>query len=182
MSESANTEVWIRRTRIGVSIAICAVIAGSEYAALKQFTIVQKHGAIICIAFVVTGVIAWIIGWYNRHENIGSGATHPLSILGQSRFWGLILILSSALNYFALAYRQPAPFSSPIIAKAKQPLAFPTMKLNGLVFREHNSSAIINSQTYHIGDLIGHARITAIDRESVTVELAGTKQVVSLSR
>lgn len=57
---------------------------------------------------------------------------------------------------------------------------FPEMKLQGLALRENRPSAIINHRTYFVGDQIGEAAITAIDRHGVTLVLGTRTKILKL--
>ena len=54
------------------------------------------------------------------------------------------------------------------------------LKVQGIFYRERDPSAIINGQTVTVGDRIGTAKVVAIERQSVTVEIAQERKVLSL--
>ncbi len=64
----------------------------------------------------------------------------------------------------------------------RTPVNFPPLRIQGIVLRESQPSVMINSKIYFIGDEIGGARVVAIDRESVTLELAGQTNVLTLRK
>lgn len=55
-------------------------------------------------------------------------------------------------------------------------------QIQGIVLRESQSSVMIDSKIYFIGDEIGGARVVAIDQENVTLELAGQTNVLTLRK
>ncbi|HOW64959.1 MAG TPA: hypothetical protein P5186_17645 [Candidatus Paceibacterota bacterium] len=60
------------------------------------------------------------------------------------------------------------------------PASFPELKLQGIYFRMSNPSVLINGHNLHVGDAISGVRVVKIERQSVTVEMAGQKKVLVL--
>jgi hypothetical protein len=54
------------------------------------------------------------------------------------------------------------------------------LRIQGIFFRENSPSAIINGQTVVVGDRVGPARVVAIERQSVTVEIAEERKILTL--
>jgi hypothetical protein len=63
---------------------------------------------------------------------------------------------------------------------ATAPVAEQEYRLQGIFYRPAAPSAVVNSKTVYVGDLISGARVKAIDRQSVTLERAGQTQVLTL--
>ncbi len=55
-----------------------------------------------------------------------------------------------------------------------------TFKLQGIFYRPSNPSAVVNSKTVFVGDRIANAKVKAIDRQSVTLDLLGETKVLTL--
>jgi hypothetical protein len=55
-----------------------------------------------------------------------------------------------------------------------------TFKLQGIFYRPSNPSAVVNTKTVFIGDVVNEAKVTAIDRQSVTLVLEGQTKVLTL--
>jgi hypothetical protein len=66
----------------------------------------------------------------------------------------------------------PAPFG---VAEA-----MPAMRLQSIIYRRNQPTAMIDGQTVQAGDLLGEVRVVEIQRQSVTVEWRGQFQVLSL--
>ncbi len=62
----------------------------------------------------------------------------------------------------------------------EEPQAAPAFKLQGIFYRPSNPSAVVNSKTVYIGDLILNGKVKAIDRQSVTIDVGGATQVLTL--
>lgn len=62
----------------------------------------------------------------------------------------------------------------------QEPAAAPAFKLQGIFYRPSNPSAVVNSKTVYIGDLILNGRIKSIDRQTVTIDVGGATQVLTL--
>jgi hypothetical protein len=77
----------------------------------------------------------------------------------------------------------PAPPAS--AAESSQSTAAPedpentAFRLQGIFYRARKPSAVVNSKTVYIGDTIGGGKVTAIDRDSVTLLVEGEKKVLT---
>jgi hypothetical protein len=74
----------------------------------------------------------------------------------------------------------PAPITVPPPPPPLPKPEFPALKLQGVFYRSTNSSALINNRTVFVGDEIRNAKVIAIGRQSVTLEFAGEKHVITL--
>ena len=54
------------------------------------------------------------------------------------------------------------------------------LRIQGIFYRENGASAIINGQTVSVGDRVGTAKIVAIERQSVTVEISEQRTTLTL--
>jgi MSHA biogenesis protein MshK len=76
------------------------------------------------------------------------------------------------------APRVAAPASAPAPQKQAAPTTLakavvPKLKLQGIFYRPNNPSAMVNGKTLFIGDSIDGAKVTAIEADSVTIEMDG---------
>ena len=67
--------------------------------------------------------------------------------------------------------------SASVAADDSQPATF---KLQGIFYRPASPSAVVNTKTVFVGDRIANARVKAIDKQSVTLEVAGETKVLTL--
>jgi hypothetical protein len=74
----------------------------------------------------------------------------------------------------------PAATASSAAPPIPEPTAAPTFKLQGIFYRPSHPSAVVNTKTVYIGDLILGGKVRAIDRQSVTIDIGGTTQVLTL--
>ena len=65
------------------------------------------------------------------------------------------------------------------MAPATTPIPAP-LKLQGIFYRPTNPSAVVNSRTVFVGDIIANGKVKAIDRQSVTIDLGGETKVLTL--
>ncbi len=63
-------------------------------------------------------------------------------------------------------------------AAASAPVSF---KLQGIIYRPSNPSAVVNARTVFIGDTVGNARVRSISEQSVTLEVGGETRVLTLT-
>jgi hypothetical protein len=54
-----------------------------------------------------------------------------------------------------------------------------SLQIQGIFYKTNDASAIINGQTVFVGDRVGAARVLAIERESVTIEVAQQKKILA---
>ena len=70
----------------------------------------------------------------------------------------------------------PQPTVAPAAAQVKhEPQPMPEMKLQAIVFRMKNPSALINGRHVEVGDDVSGARVTEIQRTTVIMEWQGQK-------
>ncbi len=70
----------------------------------------------------------------------------------------------------------PAPAGAVANDGTPKPAPF---KLQGIFYRPTNPSAVVNSKTVCVGDLIANGKVKAIDRQSVTIEVGGEIKVLT---
>jgi len=71
----------------------------------------------------------------------------------------------------------PSPKVAP--AATNRPVVFPTLRLQGLIYRQPNPSALINGRTFFMGDYVGDAKVILIDTERVVLEQEGYYKVLA---
>lgn len=65
-------------------------------------------------------------------------------------------------------------------APALEPAPAPAYKLQGIIYRPSNPSAVVNARSVFIGDRIGTARVISINESSVTLDIGGETKVLTL--
>jgi hypothetical protein len=61
-----------------------------------------------------------------------------------------------------------------------KPVAFPKLKLQGIVFREPRPSALINGRTYFVGDEVQGAKVFSVALTNVVIEFQGQYKTLAL--
>jgi type II secretory pathway component PulC len=119
-------------------------------------------------------------------------------LLSDLRYWGPMLLALGIITVFIRPFRttkeepkyaeapKPKPpavvvTNPPPAPEPKGPVVFPDLKMQGVFFREDRPFAIINGQSYAVGDHVGSVRIKAIDRAKVVVELSGEYRLLTLN-
>ena len=75
----------------------------------------------------------------------------------------------------------PAPPVTTASTAAPTPAGgFPALKLQAIVYRLNNPSAMINGKTVGVGDYLDDVKIVKIDRTRVTVELNGQSRILAM--
>lgn len=85
--------------------------------------------------------------------------------------------LNDAPSASAMAATQSASAASVATAETETSV---TYKLQGIIFRPSNPSAVVNTRTVFIGETVGNARVRAITERSVTLEVGGETKVLTL--
>ena len=194
--------IW---TILGVSVAIVAVFCISVAETLVGKPLFEQNRHYVAAVLVAAGVAAWFVG---RHLGDRRRATaNVLSdeetssrsfVLLDLRYWGPMLLALGVITLFirplraaptvaAAPRREPpkvavvAPPRAPEPVKTNAPVRFPPLKMQGVIFREDHPFAIINGQSYTIGDHVGQVEIKSIDRSGVVLELSGQVKLLSLN-
>jgi hypothetical protein len=87
---------------------------------------------------------------------------------------------------------EPAPAAAPVATAAPEPAPAPAppapnpppaasaYKLQGIFYRVTKPSAVINTKSVFVGDVVASATVKAIERDRVTLELDGRPLVLTL--
>lgn len=134
---------------------------------------------IIAILTPVFGLAVWFIvkGWEL------SKTPKPAEATVNARAQALAPAPLAIPPTVPLASNPPAPVvvqaPPPVPAEPPKP-AFPHLRLQGIFWRPSRPSAVINSKTVYVGDRLETARVTGIDRETVTVQWESETKVLTL--
>lgn len=88
-------------------------------------------------------------------------------------------IPSAVLAAAANAAPAPPALLDPVLPA---PLAFPPIRLQGVIYRPTKATAFINGRMMSVGDQLEEAMLVKIDRQSVTFELGKESKVVQLAK
>jgi hypothetical protein len=119
-------------------------------------------------------------------------------------YWGPMVFVFGIIIIFIVPYKEqpsqtaavrtndvkkavPAPTNVPpaevkLQPKAPTPKVSPLLKLQGIVYRLPDPSALINGRTYFVGDQIEEARVVAIQENSATLAWGGQFHVLVLGQ
>src|SRR5437660_631908 len=161
------------RARLGFAIALGALIGVGEAEACKHIPLLRLNVSFFCVAVAGAGFFSWVLGQVT--ERASAKSEHPLIFLTSLRYWGMILIVSTAGLYSLNALRQPRA----VVAPAKAVAVFPPLELQGLVLNGAKSSALINGKVLFVGEGIGDVQLVAVDQEHATVALEGQTNVLT---
>src|SRR5258706_3013460 len=189
----SRMNIWARLGIIIIVLAIFCVIATEVF---KGHPELHAHKKTIAATLAGAATLIWLVGKVHGSNGDTTRKTDGLFTL---RFCGSliagfggivsnitpiaefvaapqsILQLSAATHRLPQLFRRESAFARPRKENDKGPL-----RVQGIFYRERDSSAIINGKTVSVGDNVGTARVVAIERQSVTVEVDQQRRVLSL--
>lgn len=169
----------VTKARIGFAIGIGMLIGIGEAEACGRIELLQRYVTAFCLFVGGAGFVGWVLGQiFQRKRMKVSEVENPFIFLKSLRYWGLILIVSTAGFYSRSALRHP----SVMVVEAKPAAVFPALELEGLVLNGAKSSALINGHVLFVGDGIGNVQLLSIEGDHATVGLEGQTKVLTLKR
>jgi hypothetical protein len=133
-------------------------------------------------------------------EDADDSSNEPF-LFANLAFWGPMILAfalvvlfipakaSSVIPVVARAPQVPKkPEAAPLPTNAEPPkvvlrtnvVVFPSVKLQGTTQRGDNSSAILNGQTYFLGETVGPAKLVSIFEASIVLEINGEFRTIQL--
>jgi hypothetical protein len=195
--------------RLGISVAIVAMFCILMMEVLQDQTFYQVYRWAICAVLLAMGVLLLLVGGFvnakirESRRDDPDGPSGPF-LLVNLQYWGLMLTIFGVIVVCIVPYKKveakesKAAAAKPKIAKkvatpmvtneppkpplmpAPKPVVFPELKLQGIVIRETNSSALINGRTYFAGNYIRDVKLISINETSAVVEVSGQQKRLQL--
>lgn len=188
--------IW---TILGMSVAIIAAFCIGVSETLVGNPVFEASRPYAAGALAVLGIIAWFLG-RKLADRRAARPDETRFVLFDFRYWGPMFVILGVITLFireirmrevpkALAAAPPKKKVEQVVVKAEpeptnappKRVVFPAMKVQGVFYRSSTPSAIINGQSYNVGDHLGEVVVKAIDRTSVLVELGGEVRVLTLN-
>jgi len=193
--------IW---TILGVSVAIVAVFCVTVAELLVGHRLFEQYRGYIALTLAISGVAAWFVGRFlgKRRQAKESDEDKKIFVLFDLRYWGPMFLTLGVITLFiqtikltkdSAAALPPAPKKTEppkqveVVAKPPPPIApggpvsFPTLKVQGIIFRDNHSSVILNGRSYEEGDLVGDVTVKEITREAVKLEKSGEVKLFFLA-
>jgi hypothetical protein len=200
--------IW---TKLGISVALAALFYIGVSEILQDKLVYEVHKWRFCVGFLAAAVVSFIVGsLLNRNMRARYRAaqgslpeaerdTDPTHgepfMLFNLAYWGVMLAIFSAIIVVIV----PTP---PIKEKPKVEVAArttnkpvqvavtppppltnpPAFKCQGVVIRDATRSALINGRTYFIGEVLGEAKLIAIETNKAVLEWRGIQVVLPAPR
>jgi hypothetical protein len=185
------------------SILMMEVLQGKAFYQVYRWAICAAMLAMGVFLLLVGGFVNARIRESRRDDE--GGPTGPF-LLVNLQYWGLMLTIFGIIVIFIVPYakvekveaRQPN-VAKPTVAKKvlppavtnvtsvtnepppkPKPVVFPALKLQGIVSRGKDSSALINGRTYFVGNYVADVKVISITETSVVVELSGQQRELQL--
>jgi hypothetical protein len=187
--------------RVGVTSIAGVVAFFAANRILRNFEEAQQHKFIIGGIIAGFGVLTWLAGRARRAlaaRDNPTGSDVPEGVplfslqfwgpvaaicggllVGQDRFHGVMAQFTSKIKGIRTRTAE-ARESSKSQSNKKKSSPESSLKLQGIFYRKSGSSALIDGQTVYVGDWIGAAQITSIDKKAVTIEVGGASRTLHL--
>jgi len=188
--------IW---TVLGLAVAIIAVFCVSVAELIVGHPLFEAQRLNIAGALAGVGVVLALFGWVFRARRRASrdDDRRPF-ILFDMRFWGPMLIAFGVITVFIrplkemkkeMAFVPPKPPEARSVEPAKPavkekekiPVVFPKVRIQGIFVSASRASAILNGESYFVGDHVGDAVVRTIDRNGVVLEVAGETKLLTLN-
>ena len=190
--------IW---TILGVSVAIVAFFCVSVAELLVGHPIFERSRGYIAAIFAALGIAAWFLGRFLARKRLANKSEDEarIFVLFDLRYWGPMFLALGVITLFidtiklretntGLAAAPPPPKKAePVVAGAEPPptprmsVDFPPLKVQGIIFRENNSSVILNGRPYELGDMVGDMTVKGITRDTVKLEKSGEERLFFLA-
>lgn len=184
--------IW---TILGCSIAVVAIFCVAVAEFLVGTPFFEARRPFFAMGLAICGAVLWF--WGRRRtekkasENPEDEADTHAFVLADLRYWGPMLVILGLITLFIQTLHQKEPVTvqarvapaqvtppppppepaSPAPEPKRAPATFPVVKLQGVIFKAENSTAIINGQSFAIGDRIGDAVLKEINRDGVILKI-----------
>ena len=190
-----------KRVRAGFSLAIVTLVVILGWVLLSSLACLRAHVPAILLGFALLGAILLLcqrrkgstsdVPIDQIKNQAATESEHPLAFLGNSRYWGRVVIFSTVcifvVCHFLMSPKEtikPQP-GRKVAAKVAQPpplapvIEFPDLKLTGFVCNGTNSVAVINGSTIGIGQGVENVTLVAVETWGAIVEMNGAKKLIA---
>jgi hypothetical protein len=196
--------IW---TRLGISVALAALFYIAVAEMLQDKHVYEVHKWRFCIGFVVAGIALFFVGsWLNRRTRAryqAGQATLPEQerdydpaqgepfMLFNLAYWGVMFVIFSGIIVVVVPTprAEEKPKAEVAVRSTNKPVQFPApptnppaLKLQGVTIRDATRSALINGRTYFIGNMVGEAKVIAIETNHAILDWRGTQLVLPAPR
>jgi hypothetical protein len=184
-------------TRLGIFVVILGAFSFGAVEVFSRNPELHDYRRIIAGSFAGAGTLLWIISKVHGNNVDTTAKSAPVFTMA---FCGTILAACGGIvskvtpisqfiaspqilqQFGSVTKELPRFFQKSNYASARDrsnPNKGP-LRIQGIFYRENGSSAIINGQTVSVGDRVGTAKIVAIERQSVTVEISEQRKTLTL--
>jgi hypothetical protein len=181
--------IWMR---LGLFFVIVAILCFAAVEAFSRFPDLYLHKKLIAGSLAGCGFLLWIIARMNSNSEDTYQKSDPVFT---TQFFGTILAACGGIvaNITPISHFVASPQSVLRVqglphlprlfrketASARRPKPNDdSLRVQGIFYRTNDPSAIINGKTVFVGDTVGAARIVAIERQSVTVQVSQERKVL----
>jgi len=191
---------------IGIGVAIVAVYCVLVIGIVRTTVLYESYHRYVGIAISTGGAAFLAVGAWKRRRiarqaitedgaptedaDEPAHATQQFSLLNSRSVGVMCLILGLATVFIlplpppAMPIRaaQPLRTNEPPKVEPVKPAMFPAVRIQGIYYRPERPSALINGKSYFIGDQVQDAKVVAIARDQVLLEIEGQQRVYLLEK
>jgi len=180
--------------RLGISAVLVAAFSIMMTEVLQHKPFYELYRWAICAVLLAMGALFLIVGRLVntriRESREGDERVQAPFLLVNLEYWGLILTIFGIIVIFIAPYKKvearavaptnAGPRSVATNAPIPKPVTFPALKLQGIVYKQDRSSALLNGRTYFVGNYVGEAKLVAISATNVVLEMQGQQRELVL--
>jgi hypothetical protein len=184
-------KIW---ARLGIIVAVLALFCFGAAHVFGRYPELHQHKKVIAGSFAGLGTLLWLVSKAHGGNVDTAAKVNPIFTLGfcsvlLAMCGGVVSKITPISQFFAgpgvgqrlagISKGWPELFQRTAKARPRNDPKGP-LRIQGIFYRENSPAAIINGQTVVVGDRVGTARVVAIERQSVTLEIAEQRKVLNL--
>jgi len=176
----------VTKVQIGFSLGAVSIMTIGTAVLLTHWALLGSRAGMVCAVLGGTGFLVWLAG---RSSQSTRSDDPSLAWVTEPGYWGMLFTSTALLAYSYSAYRSHRT-RAPVVVSKPPPVAaapapkvkFPSLRLQGIVFRGARSSALINGRVLYVGDEISLAQVVAIGPDHAGVAMQGQTNLLYLGK
>ena len=187
----------------GMTLVVVALAAGAGAEYLVGHPMFETHRLLLAAGLSGVGLLLLLLGMVVASRRRTKKLPPPAALvrLLELRHWGVLAMLLGVLTFnfetWAIAERWHLVRSrlaqNPEIVLAREPaetnqvavavpVIFPTVKIQGIIYKKDQPVAFIKGESYGIGDFVGEALVKEITRDGLVLQLSNEVKTIRMGK